>query len=138
MAARRTPDPPTHAATPPPPDGLAWTRAASSAPPGDPQSVTGRSEEFRIDLCERLLVLRQPVIGVDRRHRADRFAQGAIDAFGRVDVDAAPAHVDAVDRADREAAEVLHVDAGGGDVLTRIEPSASEKRPRVRLSEPEI
>ena len=52
---------------------------------------------------------------MDRRHRAHGLAQPAVDALVRLDVERAPALIDAVDRAGIETGLVLHVDAGIGD-----------------------
>src|SRR5947209_6639117 len=49
---------------------------------------------------------------MDRGDRADGFAQAAVDAFVRLDIERAAAFVDAVDRTGLQAGLVLDVDAG--------------------------
>ena len=61
---------------------------------------------------------RQRLLGEDRVHRALRLAGAAVDAFVRVDEQLAIGaflEMDAVDRADRDARHVEHVDARLGD-----------------------
>ena len=52
---------------------------------------------------------------MDGLDRADRLAEPAVDALVRLDVEGAPALIDAIDRTCREARLILHVDAGVGD-----------------------
>src|ERR1700742_2485090 len=74
-----------------------------------------RSEEFSIDRDPGLQLLREPVVRMNRCDGAHGLAQAAIDALVRLNVERAPALIDAVDRAGVEASLVLYIDAGVGD-----------------------
>src|SRR4029079_17941399 len=74
---------------------------------------------------------RQRLLGEDRVHRALGLAGAAVDAFVRVDEElpvCAFLVVDAIDRTDRDAGDVEHVDARLGDYSWQFVP----------LSRPEI
>src|SRR3954470_8185660 len=68
-------------------------------------------EERRVDLRERLPLLRQRVLGEDRLYGALRLARTAVDAFLRIDDEQALRLVNAVDGADVHARAILDVDA---------------------------
>src|SRR6185437_11981180 len=89
---------------------VARVRAARGTPAGDAQA-----EEFRIDRRKAALGLGQILLRVDRLDWADRQAEPAVDAFGRLNVHHPAALIDALDRADVLAGAVLHVDTGRGD-----------------------
>src|SRR5262245_49526524 len=64
--------------------------AAGTAPAGH-----RGPEELAVHREPRLELVGQPVVGMDRRHRAHGLAQPAVDAFVGLDVERAPALVDA-------------------------------------------
>ena len=78
---------------------IALQRPDVGRPAGRAQPVTCRPEELAVDGEPRRELRRQPVVGVDGLDRTDRLAQAAVDAFVGLDVERAPALVDAVDRA---------------------------------------
>src|SRR5215208_2815516 len=89
-----------------------------------------------VDLDERLPFLGQCVLGKDRLDRTLRLAGAAIDALLRVDDQDALELVDAVDRADIHAGEVLDVDARlrddvrhGGSVYSEPLVEVTMRRP---------
>jgi DNA-binding MurR/RpiR family transcriptional regulator len=66
------------------------------------RSPTGhrRSKKFGVDTDEHLLVIRQPIVGMDCGYGTHGFAQPAVDALRRVDIHGASSLVDAIDRTD--------------------------------------
>ena len=86
-----------------------------AAPPGDPSgalaAVEGVAEKHGVVGQVRHQLGRQVVLVVDRLDRAHRLARPAVDALVRLDVQAAAALVDAVDRTLVHAGPIGHVDA---------------------------
>src|SRR2546423_5251175 len=73
------------------------------------------AEEIGVDLDELLLVFGYVAVGKDGGDRALRFAQAAVDALVRIDIEHVvrlDTLVDAVHRANGNACPILHADAG--------------------------
>src|SRR3954449_5267446 len=77
---------------------VAHVRAVWAAPPGHI-----RPKEFTIYGQPGLEFLGEAIIGMDGLYRTYRFAESAVDALVRLDIQGAPALVDAIDRTCREA-----------------------------------
>src|SRR3954452_18231374 len=107
--------------------GVLGVGAAGTAPAGHL-----RAEELAVDRYPRRQFGRQAVVGMDGVDRTDGFAEAAIDAFLRMDVERAPALIDAIDRTGIEAGPILDVDAGGGDderqVISPARPACVSRR----------
>src|SRR6187200_814287 len=72
---------------------IALVRAVRPAPPGHL-----RPKEFTIYSEPGLQFPRKAIIGMDGLDRTDRLAEPAVDALVRLDVQGAPALIDAIDR----------------------------------------
>src|SRR5882724_2974389 len=82
-----------------------------------------------VDAHERQPLLRQRVLRKDRLDGALRLARAAVDALVRVDHEHLLRLVDAVDRADVDAALVLLVDAGLRDHVRHQTPTEWSRAP---------
>src|ERR1700738_1121366 len=92
---------------------------------------------FGVDGCVALPLLRQIFEGENGRHRADRDASAAIDAFGRINVELlfvfklrlVLAGMDAVDRANVHAGAIFCADTGFGNHVSHSKPPFVRRRP---------
>src|SRR2546426_3686691 len=102
----------------------------SRFPGGSPASVLRRAgldpgvvdEEPLVQRDEVFPLLRRLVLDEDRRHRADRLAGPAVDAFVGGDEELVQPLVDAVHRADLDAGLVLDVDTRRCDHVRHTDP----------------
>src|SRR6218665_289706 len=79
------------------------------------QGADWRPEELTVDRQERPQRRRQAAILVNGLGRTGRLADPTVDALVRVDIQRAPAGVDAIDRTALHAGAVLDIDAASGD-----------------------